>query len=420
MGFFLLPMSPLADLIEARSEDVLQRWTARSPLRDPVSVVLRELTAALRRGRVPGPPEAGAAPGRPPPVLGSSLEEQVRGYGVLRGLLMDLVEESPSPVPFADVRRLTDFFSDAMAGCVAEHGLAAEQAREAETLLRRITDALPVLVSLVTSEERYGFANRAYEEWFGESQEALLGRTIREVIGEGAYAVLSPHVKRGLAGESFSFEQHRVPYRLGGTRDVKVSFTPYRGTAGEVKGYVALLQDITTQRLLEEERDRAARQRIEILESMGDAFFALDREWRIRLVNRNQEQVSGLRREDTVGRGFWEVFPEAAEPASPYWVEYHRCMEERVVVQFVAPFAPLNIWTDVRAFPTSDGGLAIFFRDVSREKQAEAALRLQAEFEQHLIGIVSHDLRNPLSAILLGVPRMSRREDAGRAQPARR
>ncbi|MCY1036250.1 PAS domain-containing protein [Corallococcus sp. BB11-1] len=167
----------------------------------------------------------------------------------------------------------------------------AEKVRAGEAQLRQVTDAIPVLVSLVTADERYGFANKAYEDWFGHTREELLGQPVREIIGEAAYAVLGPYVRRGLAGEALSFEQHGVPYRFGGTRDVRVTFNPYRNAEGQADGYVALLQDITVQRRL------------------------------------------------------------------------------------------------------------------------EGAVKQQAEFEQHLIGIVSHDLRNPLSAIQLGVSAMARRED---------
>jgi signal transduction histidine kinase len=38
-------------------------------------------------------------------------------------------------------------------------------------------------------------------------------------------------------------------------------------------------------------------------------------------------------------------------------------------------------------------------QDITERKQAEQEARRRADFEQHLIGIVSHDLRNPLSAI---------------------
>jgi signal transduction histidine kinase len=69
-------------------------------------------------------------------------------------------------------------------------------------------------------------------------------------------------------------------------------------------------------------------------------------------------------------------------------------------VQFLEYYAPLDLWTEVRGYPTAEG-IAVFFRDVSEERRSEAALKQQAEFEQQLVGIVSHDLRNPLNVIQL-------------------
>ncbi|RKH79986.1 PAS domain S-box protein [Corallococcus sp. AB045] len=49
--------------------------------------------------------------------------------------------------------------------------------------------------------------------------------------------------------------------------------------------------------------------------------------------------------------------------------------------------------------------------DVTERKLAEEAARQRAEFEQYLVGIVSHDLRNPLNAIMLGTASLLRREE---------
>ncbi|MFP2902126.1 sensor histidine kinase [Corallococcus sp. 4LFB] len=49
--------------------------------------------------------------------------------------------------------------------------------------------------------------------------------------------------------------------------------------------------------------------------------------------------------------------------------------------------------------------------DVHELRQAQAQQQQRADFEQQLIGIVSHDLRNPVSAILLGAASLMRREE---------
>ena len=149
-------------------------------------------------------------------------------------------------------------------------------------------------------------------------------------------------------------------------------------------------------------RRRALERVTEVLESTSDGFFSLDCDWRFAVVNASYERITQRRREEVIGLRFWDVFPAMRDPASRYWQEYNRCMSERVAVQFVDYYAPLALWTDVRANPTPEGGIAVSFRDVSLEVQTKAVLLRQSEFEKQLIGMVSHDLRNPLNAILMG------------------
>ena len=48
-----------------------------------------------------------------------------------------------------------------------------------------------------------------------------------------------------------------------------------------------------------------------ILESIRDAFFALDRDWRITYVNSEAVLLLRKSREELMGGNLWELFPEA-------------------------------------------------------------------------------------------------------------
>lgn len=137
-------------------------------------------------------------------------------------------------------------------------------AETAAQRLQLITDSLPVLVSHVSADGCYRMLNRPYEEWFGIQRESLVGRELRSVIGEKAYEKMRPLIERGLAGETFTFEQYAVPYREGGVRDIRARYVPYRTATGENDGFVALVEDITEQmkaRRLAERRQQEAEER---------------------------------------------------------------------------------------------------------------------------------------------------------------
>jgi PAS domain-containing protein len=55
----------------------------------------------------------------------------------------------------------------------------------------------------------------------------------------------------------------------------------------------------------------AHQQMVEILESIGDAFYAVDHAWRFTYINRKAETIWGARRDDLLGKNLWEVFPRS-------------------------------------------------------------------------------------------------------------
>ncbi|WP_375773519.1 PAS domain-containing protein [Archangium gephyra] len=112
-------------------------------------------------------------------------------------------------------------------------------------------DAAPVLLSYVDSAGRYRFANQAYERWFGEKREHILGRSIPELLGEAAYENVRADVQTVLSGQRVHFERV-VPYRMGGSRMVRADYVPHVLPDGRVAGFVGMVEDITELRQGEE------------------------------------------------------------------------------------------------------------------------------------------------------------------------
>ena len=114
----------------------------------------------------------------------------------------------------------------------------------------------------------------------------------------------------------------------------------------------------------------------EILESIGQAFYALDRQLRFVYVNQVAERAWRRRREDLLGEIATEVFP--------HWVgtESHAAH-----LRVLETGEPLNIETysaivgapvEINIFPRTDG-LAVYFHDISTRKRMERALRERDE-----------------------------------------
>ena len=164
------------------------------------------------------------------------------------------------------------FTRDITAARAAEQALALRE-RQLET----ITDSLPTLVSFVDASGCYRFVNRSYERWFGITRDSMIGRHVREALGEAAYQAVRPQVEAALAGETVRFER-RVPYGTGGERFIEATYVPHRGDGGEVLGYTALVSDISERKRAEAERVAAEKQNHRLLSVTAAIADAISRE----------------------------------------------------------------------------------------------------------------------------------------------
>ncbi len=134
--------------------------------------------------------------------------------------------------------------------------------REAE--LQLVADSVPVLISYIDAGQVFRRVNRTYFDWFGRRTEDVIGRSIAEIAGEPHATIAAPYIARALAGERVSFES-RVRDQFNEFREVAVFYAPDIGPGGTVRGFSALVQDITDRKRSQRRQamllDLGARQR---------------------------------------------------------------------------------------------------------------------------------------------------------------
>ena len=122
--------------------------------------------------------------------------------------------------------------------------IARAALREDAAQLRLIADNLPAMT--VAYDERLicTFANRRFAEFFGFTTETIVGRHLREVVGEGPYQEVKPYFDRVLAGSRTTYRRTR---RLGNgeRRELEVELIPHLGPGGRVRGLFAVTTDVT-------------------------------------------------------------------------------------------------------------------------------------------------------------------------------
>lgn len=154
---------------------------------------------------------------------------------------------------------------------------------------------------------------------------------------------------------------------------VRAIGVPDQDQEGRIIAVQGAFQDITPLREAQSRAVEAERQRLNVLESISDAFFAVDSSWIVTYMNQQASVLLERPRDTVLGKNLWEAFPQAINS------EFHRHYEVALQLQqtsrFEAFYPPLEKWFDVSAYPIPDG-LAVYFRDVTNERARQQHLRL--------------------------------------------
>ena len=188
---------------------------------------------------------------------------------------------------------------------------------------------------------------------------------------------------------------YRVILPDGGIRWLEGKGTMFRSAAGHLIA-LGITHDVTARREAEERRHVAEQKALDILESIGTAFVAVERDWRLSYVNAAAESLFATRRRHLLGSSLWDM-PGAFEPE---FEPRLRAAMAGEAAEFTAFWQAGARWLEVRVFPTATG-ISIYTNDVTDRHRLEDDLRQAQKLQAvgQLAGGVAHDFNNLLTAV---------------------
>ncbi len=138
-----------------------------------------------------------------------------------------------------------------------------------------------------------------------------------------------------------------------------------------------LIASIESQVRLAELRRKVAQQEREaqvtienVIQSITDPFYAVDRDWHFVFVNKRAQELWNKTREELLGHVIWEVFPPTSTTLQQIQQRFYEAVADRKPRAFEVYSQLTQGWWDVNAYPTN-AGLAVYFQDITGRKEAE-------------------------------------------------
>jgi PAS domain S-box-containing protein len=213
---------------------------------------------------------------------------------------------------------------------------------------------------------RFLEANSIFESMTGLKD--VLGKTARELV---------PDL------EEFWFEtygrvvQTRKPERFeNGSQAMNRWFEVRAFPVDTHPQFAVLFTDISDRKQTAIALQESEEQSRNILESITDGFFALDAQWQFTYLNKSAEALLDRSLSDLMGKSLWTEYP--ALRGTEFERIYSEAMHNQVVGTTTAFYPDHNRWYEVRTYPAKSG-ITVYFRNVTEQIQAQAALQHSEE-----------------------------------------
>lgn len=215
-----------------------------------------------------------------------------------------------------------------------------------------IIDANPVMVSLLKMKKQ-----------------EVVNRPLIDFLPQETVPVCQQTLRQSLLGSPIRYDI-AIPFEEAGTVMVDVIKIPVK-VKGEVIGVYSIFRDVTdvynSRKIIEQQAGKLN----SILESITDAFFTVDKEWRFSYVNSVFAELKGYERSELINKNIWYTFPGLA--SADFFRQCHEAVKSGSARHFEETFAYSGRTFSFSVYP-SEEGVSVFFTDVTEIQRSREEL----------------------------------------------
>lgn len=247
-----------------------------------------------------------------------------------------------------------------------------------ELQIREILGSISDAFFAVDKNWKFTYFNKEAENLLLKKADEVLGKNIWELFPASADTSIRKiyqRVARTKNTESFEY------YYPGNGKWYEINAYPSQG------GVSAYFKNIDERKQAAEKLEKAYQEKINVLESIGDAFFYVNKDWVVTYWNKETEKVLGRKRDAIIGKNLWDEYPDVVETG--FYRQYHKAMETQENLDFEEFYPALNMWLEVTVYPSTTG-LSVYFKDITLRKESDIRL-LQSNERFEKVAEATHD-----------------------------
>ncbi|MBW1696406.1 MAG: PAS domain S-box protein [Deltaproteobacteria bacterium] len=252
-----------------------------------------------------------------------------------------------------------------------------EALRKSEESYRNVVETMKEGLVVVDEKLNLTFVNDSFCRITGFTKEELLRKDVLVFLSEEYQKIVREQFRKRRKGAVDSYE-----LAMDGKDKRKIHLLasphPMFDEQGRFKGTVAVIADITERRQAEKALRESELKFRELAESIGDVFYALDKDLKYTYWNKPCEKMTGIPAEKAIGKSVYDLFPEARGSRTEKL--YQDALEKKRPgnVEVECEIQGIKYTFDINVYP-SQYGLSVYAKDVTARKRAEAAVRESEE-----------------------------------------